>query len=46
MNISPNSQTLSDIENYYTDRIKTYGPSPQGVDWNGIAGQVLRFEQL
>jgi SAM-dependent methyltransferase len=31
---------------YYADKILTYGPSPEGVDWNGEQGQALRFAQL
>lgn len=34
------------IEKYYTDKINTYGTTPQGVDWNGQESQILRFEQL
>jgi len=34
------------IENYYTNKIKTYGTTPKGVDWNGEEGQLLRFQQL
>ncbi len=34
------------IENYYTDKIKEYGPTPKGVDWNGKESQTLRFKQL
>ena len=46
MNISDDFETLLDIKNYYADRIKIYGATPQGVDWNGKDGQILRFEQL
>lgn len=34
------------IDNYYTDKIKKYGATPQGVDWNGEISQLIRFEQL
>ncbi len=34
------------IERYYSEKIKKFGPIPQGVDWNGEASQNLRFEQL
>ena len=37
---------FSDIENYYTNKVKTYGATPKGVDWNGEQSQILRFEQL
>ncbi len=32
--------------NYYTQKIRAHGPSPQGVDWNGETSQRVRFEQL
>lgn len=34
------------VENYYTNKIKQYGPTPKGVDWNGEESQFIRFEQL
>lgn len=34
------------IEQYYADKIKTYGATPEGVDWNSAFSQVLRFDQL
>ena len=37
---------LVDVANYYAAKLGIHGASPQGVDWNGEAGQVLRFEQL
>ena len=40
------NEFLSEVESYYSARIRTYGESPQGVDWNGADGQRLRFEQL
>lgn len=36
----------SNIEAYYTDKIKKHGATPKGVDWNNEEGQFLRFEQL
>ncbi len=33
------------IDQYYTDKIKEHGAVPQGVDWNGIESQTLRFDQ-
>lgn len=35
-----------DINNYYTNKITTYGATPKGVDWNGEESQFIRFEQL
>jgi len=31
---------------YYADKVRQFGASPRGVDWNSEASQVLRFEQL
>lgn len=36
----------SNIQTYYTNKVKTHGATPKGVDWNGEESQVLRFEQL
>lgn len=37
---------LKAVALYYSDKLAVHGTSPQGVDWNGEAGQSLRFEQL
>ena len=37
---------LENINHYYTDKIKIYGATPKGVDWNGEESQFIRFEQL
>ena len=37
---------LGHVADYYSDKVLTHGETPQGVDWNSEAGQVLRFEQL
>lgn len=37
---------LSEVASYYSERLAQYGQTPQGVDWNGEAGQTLRFDQL
>jgi SAM-dependent methyltransferase len=34
------------IDNYYSSKIKTHGPTPKGVDWNGEKSQYIRFRQL
>lgn len=34
------------VKAYYDDKLAAFGPTPQGVDWNGEASQQLRFEQL
>jgi SAM-dependent methyltransferase len=34
------------VGQYYTEKVRTYGPTPRGVDWNSPESQVLRFEQV
>lgn len=34
------------VERYYSDKIITYGPTPQGVDWSSPESQFIRFKQL
>ncbi len=40
------SPLIDDVERYYSDRVTRFGATPEGVDWNGAAGQRLRFERL
>ena len=37
---------LRTVSDYYTDKIRTHGATPRGVDWNDPDSQALRFEQL
>jgi SAM-dependent methyltransferase len=37
---------LAEVADYYSSKLAAHGDTPLGVDWNGEAGQVLRFEQL
>jgi SAM-dependent methyltransferase len=37
---------LSDVDAYYTKKVKTHGATPRGVDWNSAESQHLRFSQL
>ena len=37
---------LSAVAAYYAGKLAAHGTTPAGVDWNGEAGQVLRFAQL
>ncbi len=37
---------LSEVSAYYSKKIAAHGTSPQGVDWNGLESQELRFTQL
>lgn len=41
-----NSDIYTEVAGYYSEKLAAYGETPQGVDWNGEAGQNLRFEQL
>lgn len=41
-----NEKILNEVNSYYTDKILKNGMTPQGVDWNSIESQELRFEIL
>lgn len=41
-----NSDLLSEVADYYSEKLSEYGETPRGVDWNGVESQELRFEQL
>ncbi|MFK7878313.1 class I SAM-dependent methyltransferase [Roseobacter sp.] len=41
-----NSEILAEVTRYYSEKIRKYGQTPKGVDWNGRTSQELRFEQL
>lgn len=43
---APKTEILDDVAGYYSKKLAEHGQTPQGVDWNGPASQVLRFEQL
>jgi SAM-dependent methyltransferase len=34
------------VERYYTNKLREYGPTPRGVDWNSPESQQLRYTQL
>ena len=40
------SKIIEKVNKYYSEKIIEYGPTPKGVDWNGIDSQELRFKQL
>ena len=40
------SQNFSEICDYFDQKLKTYGPTPKGADWNSDVSQNLRFNQL
>lgn len=37
---------LADVARYYASKLEAHGTTARGVDWNGEAGQALRFDQL
>jgi len=37
---------LESVEQYYTEKLKTHGPTARGVDWNSPESQALRIEQV
>jgi SAM-dependent methyltransferase len=40
------SRLLKDIDHYYSEKLKKFGATPQGVDWKDEASQKTRFGQL
>lgn len=41
-----NSQLTAKVADYYSTKIREFGSTPAGVDWNGDESQLLRFAQL
>jgi SAM-dependent methyltransferase len=39
-------ETQKRLNAYFSQKLDTYGPTPQGVDYNGPEAQAHRFEQL
>jgi SAM-dependent methyltransferase len=37
---------LDQVKAYFDQRIREYGPTPLGVDWNSEISQKVRFDQL
>lgn len=37
---------INDVENYYSDKLKKFGSTSRGVDWNSEESQEMRFKQL
>ncbi len=46
MTVQNNINLLSDVANYYTDKLASHGQTANGVDWNSEGSQILRFAQL
>lgn len=40
------SPMLQNVERYYSEKIATYGRTPQGADWKSAESQAMRFDQL
>ncbi|NER93864.1 MAG: class I SAM-dependent methyltransferase [Symploca sp. SIO1B1] len=40
------NELIRNVEQYYNNKILTYGATAKGVDWNSKESQLLRFEQL
>jgi len=41
-----NDRILSQVQEYYDDKLQTHGATARGVDWNSAESQELRFVQL
>ena len=41
-----NNKIINDTTNYYEGKLREYGPTSRGVDWNSKESQELRFRQL
>lgn len=39
-------KTQKKLNEYFSEKLEAFGPTPKGVDYNGPAAQELRFEQL
>jgi trans-aconitate methyltransferase len=37
---------LSEVQQYYSGRVREFGATARGVDWNSAESQELRFAQL
>jgi SAM-dependent methyltransferase len=42
----PSEAILQTVERYYADRLREFGATARGVDWNSAESQTLRFERL
>jgi SAM-dependent methyltransferase len=40
------SENFNEIRTYFDDKLKTYGPTARGADWNSNLSQEIRFNQL
>jgi hypothetical protein len=42
----PHQTILETVAQYYAEKLRTFGATPRGVDWNSEDSQHLRFDQL
>jgi SAM-dependent methyltransferase len=42
----PSADIERRVAEYYTGKLREHGPTHQGVDWNSVESQLLRFEQF
>lgn len=40
------NKIIEDVTCYYNDKLRSFGATSKGVDWNSKASQEMRFEQL
>jgi SAM-dependent methyltransferase len=40
------ARIVATVRRYYTDRLRQFGATPRGVDWNSADSQALRFSRL
>ena len=40
------NKLISHISEYYNEKFSLHGPTPHGVDWNGLSSQFQRFVEL
>ena len=40
------ARIITAVDRYYTDRLRQFGATPRGVDWNSADSQNLRFSRL
>jgi SAM-dependent methyltransferase len=44
--MSESDSIRSSVATYYASKLAAHGPTPQGVDWNGVASHELRHRQF
>jgi SAM-dependent methyltransferase len=44
--MSESDSIRSSVATYYASKLAAYGPTPEGVDWNGVTSHELRHRQF